>query len=70
MLHDREHRFPVPPLIQFDLPDRSFLLRIPYGTGVADVGKGGSFLSAVGELKQFDEFLMTEVQRLASILFP
>ena len=69
MLHDAENRFSVSPFVQFDLPDRRFLIGIPYGTGVADVSKGRSFLSRIGELKQLDEFWMTQVQRSAFIAF-
>ena len=69
MLHDRKHRFPVLPLIHFDLPDRCFLIRVLHRTGVSNVREGRSLLSGVGKLKQLDEFWMTQIQHSASIIF-
>ena len=62
LLHDREHGFPVLPFIKFDLPDCSFLLRIPDRAGMPDIGKRRGFLGGVSQLKQSDELWMLEVQ--------
>lgn len=56
--HDGENRFPVLPLIQFDLLDRDFLVWVFDRTGVADIRKRRGFLGRVSQPKEPHELGM------------